>query len=77
MSIIDKVIAAVTPPKSEERRLRARAKARVSAQGGLVERRAISLVLFIANGLYIISLEVEHVGGIVLWTVFAKSRCSI
>ena len=31
MSIIDKVIAAVTPPESEETRLKARAKARASA----------------------------------------------
>jgi hemerythrin superfamily protein len=31
MSIIDKVVAAVTPPESEESRLKARAKARASA----------------------------------------------
>ena len=31
MSIIDKVVAAVTPPESEETRLKARAKARASA----------------------------------------------
>jgi hemerythrin superfamily protein len=31
MSIIDKVVAAVTPPESEEARLKARAKARASA----------------------------------------------
>jgi hypothetical protein len=31
MSIIDKVLAAVTPPESEEARLKARAKARASA----------------------------------------------
>ena len=31
MSIIDKVVDAVTPPESEEARLKARAKARVSA----------------------------------------------
>jgi hypothetical protein len=34
MSIIDKVVAAVTPPESEETRLRARAKARASAGKG-------------------------------------------
>jgi hypothetical protein len=31
MSIIDKVVAAVTPPESEEARLKARAKARAMA----------------------------------------------
>jgi hypothetical protein len=31
MSIIDKVVAAVTPPESEDTRLKARAKARASA----------------------------------------------
>ena len=31
MSIIDKVVAAVTPPESEEARVKARAKARASA----------------------------------------------
>jgi hypothetical protein len=34
MSIIDKVVAAVTPPESEETRLKARAKARASAGNG-------------------------------------------
>jgi Hemerythrin HHE cation binding domain len=34
MSIIDKVVAAVTPPESEEARLKARAKARASAGKG-------------------------------------------
>jgi hypothetical protein len=34
MSIIDKVVAAVTPPESEETRLMARAKARASAGSG-------------------------------------------
>jgi Hemerythrin HHE cation binding domain len=34
MSIIDKVVAAVTPPESEETRLKARAKARASAGKG-------------------------------------------
>jgi hemerythrin superfamily protein len=34
MSLIDKVVAAVTPPESEETRLEARAKARVSAVKG-------------------------------------------
>jgi hypothetical protein len=34
MSIIDKVVAAVTPPESEESRLKARAKARASAGPG-------------------------------------------
>jgi hypothetical protein len=31
MSILDKVVAAVTPPESEEARLKAHAKARASA----------------------------------------------
>jgi hypothetical protein len=34
MSIIDRVIAAVTPPESEETRSKARAKARASAGKG-------------------------------------------
>jgi hypothetical protein len=34
MSIMDKVVAAVTPPESEESRLKARAKARASAAPG-------------------------------------------
>lgn len=34
MSIIDKVVAAVTPPESEELRIKARAKARASASKG-------------------------------------------
>jgi hemerythrin superfamily protein len=34
MSILDKVVAAVTPPESEEARLKARAKARASASKG-------------------------------------------
>jgi hypothetical protein len=34
MSIIDKVVAAVTPPESEESRSKARAKARASAGKG-------------------------------------------
>ena len=34
MSIIDKVVAAVTPPESEEARVNARAKARASASAG-------------------------------------------
>jgi hypothetical protein len=34
MSIIDAVVAAVTPPESEETRLEARAKARASAAQG-------------------------------------------
>ena len=34
MSLIDKVVAAVTPPESEETRLEARAKARASAVKG-------------------------------------------
>lgn len=33
MSILDKVVAAVTPPESEEARQKARAKARAAAQG--------------------------------------------
>jgi hypothetical protein len=34
MSILDKVVAAVTPPESEEARVNARAKARASATPG-------------------------------------------
>ena len=36
MSIVDKVLGAVTPPESDEKRAKATAKAREAAQGGEV-----------------------------------------